>query len=103
MFKFLESIENSFATIFSGLVLTSVGFVTWLVRQVFTNQRKVEILQEHVELLHERHLEQFESLREDIVQRDLHRDQLRKEDRDDLAEVKTSVKRVENFLLEGKK
>ena len=103
MFKFLESIENSFATIFSGLVLTFVGFVTWLVRQVFTNQRKVEILQEHVELLHEHHLEQFESLREDIVQRDLHRDQLRKEDRDDLAEVKTSVKRVENFLLEGKK
>lgn len=52
----------------------------WLIRQVFTNQQMIEILQ-----------------------RDLaHRDQLRAEDRERMANVEAGIERIETYLLEDK-
>lgn len=92
MNKFLEWVEQSFAAFISALFVSMVGGIAWLVRQVITNQKQIALMEAQ-------HNAQMNILRSEMS----HRDQLRREDREDLTEVKASVKRVENFLLEGKR
>lgn len=92
MTKFLENLEQGFVAFISALFVSMAGGIAWLVRQVVTNQKQLALMESQ-------HTAQMNVLRSEMS----HRDQLRKEDREDLSEVKASVKRVENFLLEGKK
>ena len=63
-------------------IITAVGGAAiWLVRRIFTNQQQIEMRAREIE----------------------HRDQLRKMDRSDITDVKDSVKRIEGFLMEGRK
>ena len=92
MIKFLEDLEQGFVAFTSALFVSVAGGIAWLVRQVITNQKQLALMELQ-------HTDQMNILRSEMS----HRDQLRKEDREALAEVIISVKRVENFLLEEKK
>jgi hypothetical protein len=63
----------------SVLTALSAG-IWWVIRQVFTNHQQIELMQQEFK----------------------HRDQLRAEDREDMAEVKDSVKRIEKYILEDR-
>lgn len=69
----------------TGLITTAiVGVGTgcmWIIRRVMTNQAQIEMLQREI----------------------THRDNLRKEDREALGEVRESVKRIESVLLSERK
>lgn len=52
--------------------------VVWLVKRIFTDQKRIDLLEREA----------------------AYRDQLRLEDREALREVKDSVKRIENKLME---
>lgn len=52
--------------------------VVWLIKRVFTDQKRIDLLEREA----------------------AYRDQLRLEDREALREVKDSVKRIENKLME---
>ena len=79
--RLLERLEDFIAWGVTGAVGAAAGGVWWLIRQVFTNQKQIEMMREEFR----------------------HRDQLRQEDRDDLTEVKDSVKRIESVLLENRR
>lgn len=64
---------------FTGVASAVATGGVWLIRRVLTNQAQLEI----------------------VMREFTHRDQLRQEDREDMAEVKASVKRIENVLLTG--
>lgn len=69
----------------TGLITTAVVGVAsgamWVIRRVMTNQAQIEMLQREI----------------------THRDNLRKEDREALGEVRDSVKRIETVLLSERK
>lgn len=75
--RLLDRIEDFIFWALTAGVGAVLGGAWWLVRLIFTNQQQIEMLQQEIS----------------------HRDQLRREDREDMAEVKASVKRIENVLL----
>ena len=58
--------------ILNGLMALAGSLILWLIRTVFTNQKKLEMLEEELR----------------------HRDVLRKEDRADLHELKVDIKDI---------
>lgn len=78
--RLLDRVEDFIFWALTAGVGAVLGGVWWLIRLIFTNQQQIEMLQQEIS----------------------HRDQLRREDREDMAEVKASVKRIESVLLEGR-
>jgi hypothetical protein len=63
-------------------IVVAVGSgVTWLIRRVLTNQTEIALLKQHIEA----------------------RDKVRDEDREALSEVRSSVKRIETWIMEKAK
>lgn len=63
-------------TVTLGAVATSIG---WLIRQVFTNQRQIELLREERRVA----------------------DKLREEDRERMSKIESGVDRIESILMHG--
>lgn len=61
-----------------ALLATIASGVVWLIKRVFTDRKRIDLLEREA----------------------AYRDQLRWEDREALREVKDSVKRIENKLME---
>lgn len=61
------------------LFATLAGGIGYLIRRVFTNQKQIELLQHDLQA----------------------RDRLRHEDREDMAEIRKSVQRIEERLMGG--
>lgn len=59
------------------LFATIAGGIGYLIRRVFTNQKQIELLQHDLQA----------------------RDKLRHEDREDMAEIRKSVQRIEGRLM----
>ena len=67
--------------IFTAIVLAVGTFIAWLVRRVLTNQAEIALL------------------KQDLEKRDVQRG----EDREALADVRESVKRIEGWIMEKSK
>lgn len=67
--------------VFTAAILAIASGVAWLIRRVLTNQAEISLLKQHIDA----------------------RDKLRDEDREALAEVKDSVKRIEGLMMERAK
>lgn len=72
-----QRIEEASTGLITAGVAGVVSGALWVIRRVLTNQAQIEMLQREI----------------------THRDNLRKEDREALGEVRDSVKRIENVLL----
>ena len=66
------------ATAVLGAIAAGVG---WLIRRVLTNQAEIALLKQHIDA----------------------RDKLRDEDREAIADVRESVKRIEGWIMEKAK
>jgi hypothetical protein len=75
--NWIDHFRDGVSAFIAAVVAAIVAAFGWLVRTVFTNQRKIELLEQALS----------------------HRDIERKDMRDDITEVKDSVKRIENVLL----
>lgn len=77
-----ERIAEISGNIIVGTILAVGGavasFILWLVRKVTTNQAEIDLLKQHLEA----------------------RDELRREDREALGDVRDSVKRIESIMME---
>lgn len=76
---FFDRFEEWLFWIVTSIVGAIAAGVTWLIRTVFTNQKIIEL-----------HTREFE-----------HRDQLRNEDRERMANIEAGVARIESVLLGG--
>lgn len=76
--NWLEHVRDGLGAFIAAVVAAIVAGVGWLIRTVFTNQKKIELLEQALS----------------------HRDNERKDMRDDITEVKDSVKRIESVLME---
>jgi hypothetical protein len=76
--NWLEHARDGVGAFIAAMIAAIVAGVGWLIRTVFTNQKKIELLEQ---ALH-------------------HRDEERKDMRGDITEVKDSVKRIESVLME---
>ena len=77
MINWLDHVRDGITAVIAALVAAIVAAFGWLIRTVFTSQKKIEIL-EH-----------------DLARRNDERDEMRK----DIAEVKDGVRRIEDVLL----
>ena len=68
--NFLERLGNTVESLATALILAISGGVLWLVRRVLTSQAQIELLSREIS----------------------HRDRLRSEDREAMAEVRDDVK-----------
>jgi len=72
----LEQYISLAVTVTLGAAATSIG---WLIRQVFTNQRQIELLREERRVA----------------------DKLREEDRERMSKIESGVERIEGILMHG--
>lgn len=77
----MERILEIGGNLFTAAVLAVGGFIAWLVRRVLTNQAEIALL------------------KQDLEKRDVQRG----EDREALADVRESVKRIEGWIMEKSK
>ncbi len=75
--NWLDHLREGISALIAALVAAVVAAFGWLVRTVFTNQRKIDLLEQSL----------------------LHRDRERDEMRSDISEVKDGVKRIESVLM----
>lgn len=76
--RLMEKIEDYvFWAVTAGLTALAAGG-WWVLRVVFTNQQSIEMLQAEIK----------------------HRDQLRSEDREALAEVRSDVKEIRDWIVD---
>ncbi len=76
--RLMEKIEDYvFWAVTTGLAAFAAG-AWWVLRVVFTNQQSIEMLTQEIK----------------------HRDQLRKEDREALSEVRSDVKEIRDWIVE---
>lgn len=73
-----ERIAELGTNIIGAALLAIGGGIGWLVRRVLTNQAEIAMLKQHLES----------------------RDELRREDREALGDVRDSVKRIEGWIME---
>lgn len=74
----MENIERVGVNLTTAILGGLGAACLWIVRNVLTNGRKLEIMEREMK----------------------HREQQRKEDREALSEVRESVKRIENWMME---
>ncbi len=84
MTNWIEHLRDGISALIAAAVAAVVAAIGWLVRTVFTNQRKIELLEA------------------EISRRGAQRDEDRAAIKSDLDEVKHSIKRIEDVLLEGR-
>ena len=77
----MERIFDFGLNIATGIATAIAAGVLWLIRRVLTNQEEIALLKQDIES----------------------RDKLRSEDREALAEVRESVKRIEGWIMEKAK
>lgn len=81
----IEAMWTRVEEILVWLVTATIAAVTtgawWLIRRIFTNQQQIDLLRQEM----------------------AHRDKLRGEDREALADVRDGVKRIEGWIMEQKK
>ena len=82
--NWFEKLDEAISWAMTLTLGSAVGGVGWLVRRLFTNQQEIAELKSQTELL------RVEFAR---------RDSQRAEDREDLQEVKASVRRIEDRLM----
>lgn len=71
-----ERIEQVGTSVVTAVVLAIGSGLTWLIRRVLTNQKQIELLQSEIR----------------------HRDQMRREDRDAVKEIKDDVKALRSDI-----
>lgn len=72
----------------SAIIASVIGAVTWLVRRVLTNEKQIGLLTSALEH------------RDTLLKSDFaYRDALRKEDRQDVKDLKSDVKEIKSLLL----
>lgn len=71
-----ERIEQVGTSVVTAVVLAIGSCLTWLIRRVLTNQKQIELLQSEIR----------------------HRDQMRREDRDAVKEIKDDVKALRSDI-----
>lgn len=79
MMSWVERVEQVGGSIVTAGILSLGSALTWLVRRVLTNQQQIALLETEIR----------------------HRDTQRTEDREALADVRDSVKRIEDVLMKG--
>lgn len=79
--SFAERLSEAGTSIVLALIGAVGSAVIWFIRRVLTNQKQIELLSQEI----------------------AHRDKLRDVDRADITEVKNSVKRIEGWIIEGRK
>lgn len=77
----MERLFEIGGNIFTAIILAVGTFIAWLVRRVLTNQAEIALL------------------KQDLEKRDVQRG----EDREALADVRESVKRIEGWIMEKSK
>ncbi len=77
----MERLLEVSGNIFAAIVVAVGSFIAWLVRRVLTNQAEIALL------------------KQDLEKRDVQRG----EDREALADVRESVKRIEGWIMEKSK
>lgn len=78
--RFMEKLEDYvFWAVTTGVAALAAG-AWWVLRVVFTNQQSIELLTHEIK----------------------HRDQLRREDREALSEVRSDVKEIRDWIVERK-
>ncbi len=77
----MERLLEVSGNIFAAIVVAVGSFIAWLVRRVLTNQAEIALL------------------KQDLEKRDIQRG----EDREALADVRESVKRIEGWIMEKSK
>lgn len=79
--RWMEKIEEYVVWAVTSGIAAVVGACWWAVRTIFTNQQAIELLQREIR----------------------HRDQLRQEDREALSEVRSDVKEIREWIVEGRR
>jgi hypothetical protein len=85
MVNWAEHLRDGISAAVAASAAALVAAIGWLVRTVFTNQKQIALLQEN------------------LTARDEMRVEERKEIKADIEEVKSSVRRIEDVLIGGRK
>lgn len=76
-----DKIDGATNGLIAGAVAATVGAGSWLVRRVLTNEKQIAILEADLK----------------------RRDEQRSEDRQDVKDVKSDIRYIKEYLMEGKR
>lgn len=77
----MSRIEAAIDSAVTWLAVSVLGGIAWLVRRIFTNQQQIDLMKAEME----------------------RRERQRIEDRDQVAEIKRGVARIETWIMNSKK